>query len=191
MRILIVQGHPDPSTPHFCHALAEAYERGASQAGHDIRKIDVATLPLTFLRSQTEWETGEVPDYAREAQDAVLWADHIVVLFPLWMGGMPAVLRAWFEQSFRANFAFETTETGMVRHLKGKSARLVVTMGMPSIFYRWYFGQPGTKLLRRSVLGFAGVSPIRQTLVGMIEKMPAERAGKLMSELEALGRKGR
>ncbi|MEQ9693698.1 NAD(P)H-dependent oxidoreductase [Shimia sp. SDUM112013] len=191
MRILIVQGHPDASAPHLCHGLAEAYAKGAIGAGHELRRIDVATLPITFLRSQAVWASDDVPDYARAAQEAVLWADHIVVLFPLWMGGMPSLLRAWFEQSFRENFAFEMSDQGMVRHLKGKSARLVVTMGMPSVFYRWYFGQPGTKLLRRSILGFAGISPIRQTLVGMVEKVPAERAGKLFSEMEALGRAGR
>jgi putative NADPH-quinone reductase len=36
-RILILQGHPEPSARHLCHALAEAYAEGAQGAGHEIR----------------------------------------------------------------------------------------------------------------------------------------------------------
>ncbi|MFC3613950.1 NAD(P)H-dependent oxidoreductase [Lutimaribacter marinistellae] len=189
MNILIVQGHPDHSEPHLCHALAEAYAEGAREGGHELRRITVADLPITFLRSARDYAEGEPPYYAKEAQEAVMWADHMMVVFPLWVGGMPALLRAWFEQSFREGFVMEIRDGRVLRHLKGKSARLVVTMGMPSLFYRWYFGQPGTKLLRRSVLGFAGVRPVRQTLIGMVDKLTPAKAEKLFSHMRDLGRK--
>lgn len=53
-RIVIIQGHPDKSPERFCRALASAYERGAREAGHDVRRIDVATLDFELLRTQEE-----------------------------------------------------------------------------------------------------------------------------------------
>ncbi len=103
---------------------------------------------------------------------------------------MPALVKAWFEQVFRYGFAMDVTDRGWVRKLKGKSARLVVTMGMPAMFYRWYFGQHGTALLRRSIMGFSGVKPIHQSLIGRIEGMSEDRAAKLLSEMKELGRSG-
>ncbi|HQT33426.1 MAG: NAD(P)H-dependent oxidoreductase [Thiobacillus sp.] len=78
--ILLIQGHPDAGQRHLCHALEDAYARGASAAGHEIRRIDVATLDFPLLRSQHEWEQGELPPNLAPAQDAINWAEHLAVL---------------------------------------------------------------------------------------------------------------
>ena len=49
---------------------------------------------------------------------------------------------------------------------KGKSARIVVTMGMPGLFYRWYYCAHSLKSFERNVLRFCGVGPIRTSLIG-------------------------
>ncbi len=49
--ILIIQGHPDPQGHHFGHTLAEAYAKGAVEAGHQVDLITVATLDFPLLRS--------------------------------------------------------------------------------------------------------------------------------------------
>ena len=188
MNILILQGHPDPEPEHLCHALAEAYAKGATAGGHVVRTQTPARQDVTFLRNQKEWEEGEVPDYALAGQQDILWADHLVILFPLWIGGMPARLRAWMEQTFRHGFAFEIGPKGIRRHLKGRSARLIVPMGAPVLAYRLIFGAFGTRMLRRSVLGMAGIGPIRQSLIGGVDNMSPERVQDLMTEMAELGR---
>jgi len=72
--------------------------------------------------------------------------------------------------------------------LKDRSARIVVTMGMPAWLYRWYFRAHTLKALKRNILGFAGVAPIRETLIGSVESM--KRAQRL-SWLEKLTRLGK
>jgi putative NADPH-quinone reductase len=75
--------------------------------------------------------------------------------------------------------------------LKGKSARIVVTMGMPALIYRWYFGAHSVKSLERNILAFVGISPIRTSIIGMIEHPDNSRREKWLRTLEALGNKGR
>ena len=192
-RIAIVQGHPDRSARHFCHALAEEYVRGAEDAGHDIQLIDVARLEFPFLRSQRAWEDQALPSSLKVAQTTLAWAEHWLVVFPLWMGDMPAILKAFFEQVLRPGFAFGAGAPGPFSEklLKGKSARIVVTMGMPAVVYRWYFRAHSLKSLERNILGFCGVAPIDETLIGTVEEEGRATHEKWLSQLRKLGRDAR
>lgn len=140
-RIAIIQAHPDPAGGHLGHALAAAYADGAREAGREVRVIDVAQLDFPLLRSQRDWQHGELPAALRPAQADIRWADHLVLFFPLWLGDMPALLKGFLEQVARPGFAFDDVEGNPLgkKLLTGRSARVVVTMGMPALVYRWIF----------------------------------------------------
>ncbi|MFH0131832.1 NAD(P)H-dependent oxidoreductase [Variovorax sp. VaC1] len=192
-KILLLQGHPDASATHFGHALADAYARGAQAAGHEVRAIRLAELDFPLLRSKAAWDTEPVPPVLQPAQDAILWAEHIVLFFPLWLGGMPAIARGFLEQVLRPGFALgRPSEGGMgTKLLKGCSARIVVTMGMPALVYCWYFRAHSLKALERNILGFVGIAPVHETLVGMIEGMSDTQRGQWLRQFTVLGREGR
>jgi putative NADPH-quinone reductase len=136
-RIVVIQGHPDSSEHHLCHALADAYAEGAHQGGHEVRFVAVAELDFPLLRSANAWNSAEVIPDIQNVQNTVAWADHLVILYPLWLGTMPAILKAFMEQLFRPGFAFSREESSGAmgrKLLTGKSARIIVTMGMPAFF---------------------------------------------------------
>jgi putative NADPH-quinone reductase len=187
--ILLIQGHPDSSELHFCHALASSYANGAEEAGHLVRKIEVATLDFPLLRSQKDFEKGAVPASLKPFQDDLLWAEHIVVFFPLWAGDMPALLKGFFEQILRPSFTGKSFSFFDKKILSGRSARVVVTMGMPAVIYRWYFRAHSVKSLERNMLGIVGIGPVQETLIGMTTDMKAEDARKWFKKLETLGQR--
>jgi len=191
-RILIIQGHPDASKQHLCHSLEDAYAKGAILAGHEIKRINVAKLDFPLLRSQYEWEKGPLPNSLIEAQDAIKWAEHMLFFFPLWLGDMPALLKGFLEQVARPGFAFSAEGKNPLAHkaLKGRSARVVVTMGMPAVLYRWYFLAHSIRSLERNILGFVGIKPVKETLIGMAGNMDAKAVKNLVSKLENLGKNG-
>jgi putative NADPH-quinone reductase len=192
-QVLLIQGHPDPAGGHLCHALAQAYADGARQAGHDVRTLDVAQLDFPLLRSQHAWTHEPLPPALAPAQEAIRWADHLVFFFPLWLGGMPALLKGFLEQIAREGFAFvKDAKNPMAgKLLKGRSARLVVTMGMPAAVYRYYFRAHSIKALERNILGFVGIGPIEETLVGMVEAIDDKARAKWFDKLRSLGRQAR
>ena len=106
---------------------------------------------------------------------------------------MPALFKAFLEQVFREGFAFDLGAGGAPwkRLLKGKSARIVVTMGMPAFVYRWYFGAHSLRGLERSILGFCGIGPIRESLIGMVEASDGARRAKWLGKMRRLGGQGR
>jgi putative NADPH-quinone reductase len=190
-RILLIQGHPDRVLPHFGHALADAYEVGARYAGSEVRRVNVAELNFPLLSSEENWKNGALPDSLLGAQQDINWANHIVLFFPLWLGDMPALLKGFLEQVLRPTFAFESakeTEPFSNKRLKGRSARVVVTMGMPALVYRWYFRAHSVKALERNILGFVGISPVRETLIGGIGGLKEADATQWLEKLHQLGR---
>ena len=191
MRILLIQGRPDAVAPHLCHALSQAYAEGAVVAGHVVRQVDVAAIDFALLRSQHEWELGLLPASLKPAQADIGWAQHIVLFFPLWLGDMPALLKGFLEQVARPGFAF-STEGGNTfgrKGLTGRSARVVVTVGMPALVYRWYFRAHSVKSLERNILGFVGIAPVNETLVGHVEQLGGAGVAKWKARMRVLGAK--
>jgi putative NADPH-quinone reductase len=186
--VAIIQGHPDPAGGHLCHALADAYASGASAAGHGVTRVDIAGLDVPPLRNKAEFETAPLPDSLRPVHDAIVSSEHIVFLFPLWLGTMPAALKAFLEQMMRPGVAFAYQEKAMPRKLlSGRSAHLVVTMGMPAMAYRWFYGAHGVRGLERNILHFVGIRPVRKTYLGMAESDDAEKHAGWIARLREDG----
>ena len=188
-RIAILQGHPDASTQHLCHALAQAYAEGAQAAGHEVRIIDVAQLDFPVLRSHADWDGGTLPPSLADGVQTLRWAEHVVLFFPLWLGDMPALLKAYLEQISRDALSFERTN-GTPKMLAGRTARIVATMGMPAVVYRWYFRAHSVRALERNILGFFGVSPVHETLIGSVAGLDERAKTKWFSKLRGLGKRG-
>jgi putative NADPH-quinone reductase len=191
-QIAIIQGHPDRAPERFCRAFETHYKVGCESAGHRVQVIDVAALQFPPLHSKHEYEGGEVPPDIQAAQRVIAAADHLVIIFPLWLGDMPGLLKCFFEQALRPGFAYQggMADGKFQKNLSGKSARIIVTMGMPALVYRFYFGAHGLKNLRRNILSFCGINPIRETVIGLIENKNAGARAKWIAQAEAFGRSG-
>jgi len=188
VNIAIVQGHPDSAPERFGRVLQAAYAEGARAAGHEVRVIDVASLDFPLLRSKRDWEAGEPCSAVTGAQDTLFWAHHLVLFYPLWAGSMPALLKGFLEQALRPGFAMEADPRGIPRRLlAGRSARIVITMGMPALAYRWFFGAHSLKALERNVLGLCGIAPIQSSLVGRIDDPDPAARRKWIARMRALG----
>jgi putative NADPH-quinone reductase len=190
--IVIIDGHPDESSERFLHALADAYADGARSAGHTVRTISVAKLAFPLLRTAENFEKGAPPDVIRAAQDTIRQADHIVLLYPLWLGSMPALLKGFLEQTLRPGFAFAYAARGLPKKLlAGKSAHVIVTMGMPGFFYRWYYRAHSLKSLERNILNFVGIKPVRSTVIGMVGDKQGANRRRWLKKMSDFGKAGR
>jgi putative NADPH-quinone reductase len=189
-RILVIDGHPDPDRARFCHALADAYLEGAMAAGRETRLITLAETEIVFLRTAREFATPPDAPAIASARADIAWAEHVVLIFPLWLGGAPALMRAFLEQIARGSFFAETSGSGIRQRLKNKSARLIVTMGMPAVLYRFLFHAHGVRNITQGVLGFAGFRPVRLTLFGAVEAAGANAQKARLTRVRALGHEG-
>ncbi|WP_018948661.1 NAD(P)H-dependent oxidoreductase [Thioalkalivibrio sp. ALMg11] len=185
-RILILQGHPDPAEGHLDHALADAYREGAEKAGVAVDTLTIAHRDFPLLKNQAEFLDETVPPAILEAQELIEVANHVVLIYPLWLGDMPALVKGFLEQTLRPAFVGDG-DMNRLRHtrLQGRSVRIVVTMGMPALAYRWFYGAHSLKSLERNIFRFCGFGPIRHTLIGQNggDAAARERWLKTMREL--------
>jgi len=191
-KICVIDGHPDPSAARFIHALCNEYCKGAESAGHEVSRIDIASHKFEPLVYKSDFDLD--PDATTQNERIkLLSADHIALMFPLWLGSMPAATRAFFEQAARGEFFVEAGDDdhkwpkGM---MKGKSARVVVTMGMPAIVYKTLFKSAALKAIERGMFGVSGFKPIVHTILGGVENSSDKQREKWLAEVRELGYKG-
>ena len=189
-RILVINGHPDPAATHLCAALAEAYERGAKAAGFEVDRLDVGTLDFPLIRSLEDYKSGTVTEDMARAQEAVKHAQHLVFVFPIWFGSPPALLKGFFEQLLRYGFSWSSPQAAMSSVLTGKSARLIVTMGMPTPVFRFLLGGHGLAALEKGLFLVTGVNPVRHTLFGDAQADAPQTKARWLALAEDLGRRG-
>lgn len=188
-RIVLLDAHPDPAPGHFVHALADAYAVAARGAGHELRRINLGKLDFPLLRKPASWTEGQPPEAIAAAQDDLKWAEHLVIVYPLWLGDIPALLKGFLEQAMRPGFALGFGGRGFPKKLlRGRSARIVVTMGMPALFYRMVYRAHSLKSLERNILRFVGYKPIEQTIVGRVEE--TDQREEALATMKELGAKG-
>ena len=161
--ILIILGHPDKES--FCGALAGEYEKGAKKAGANVKRINLGELKFDPILWKGYKAIQKLePDLAR-AQKDIKWANHLVFVHPLWWGGMPALMKGFFDRMLLPGFAFYFKKGARKpeKLLKGRTARLIVTMGAKQRLLR-IAGLLEEKIMDGGVLSFCGIKPMKTTI---------------------------
>ncbi len=187
--ILIINAHPDKES--FCSNLAISYKEGADKAGGNCKLINLIDLKFSPVlkygyRKQTELE----PDLLK-AQSDIVSANHLVFVFPVWWGTYPALLKGFIDRVFLPGFAFEYKENSLLwdKKLTGKTARIIFTMNTPKWYNRFVYKRPAYYSLKKSVLEFCGISPVKITSLSPIKTSDALKREKWLGEVKKLGEK--
>ncbi len=186
-KILIINGHPDELS--FNHALSQAYQLGASRTDAHIQTINIHTLNFNpslmyGYRKRTELE----PDLL-DAQQKILWADHLVWIHPVWWGSYPAIMKGFIDRVFLPGFAFQKRENSVWwdKLLKGKTATIICTMDQPAWYYRLVYRNPSINALKKVTLEFCGIKPVRTIAIGPIRLSKEKYRRKWIEKIEQLG----
>ncbi len=163
MKTLVVLAHPAPDS--LCGALATAYADAAARTGAQVEVLRLGDLEFDALGDPRPLRGHAEPDVLR-SQELIAWCDHLVLVFPTWWGTYPAVLKGWIDRVFEPGFAFEYLPSGLPKKLlKGRTARIVTTMGSPSWWYRLVYGSCGIKAIKAATLEFCGFGSVKTTLI--------------------------
>ena len=187
-RILILQGHPDSES--YCEALGLAYAKGAKASDAEVEMIKIRDLDfnpnLEFgYRKRTELE----PDLLM-AREKIEWSEHIVLIHPVWWGGLPAITKGFFDRTFLPGWAFEKKENSLIswdKMLSGRSARIITTMDQPPLYYRLNFLAPSYRALKYVTFKFVGIKKVKITGIGPIRLSKDSFREKWLAKIEKLG----
>lgn len=184
-RVLVLLGHTDPQS--FCAAMAARYAESARAAGHELRQLDIAALdfdPVLHLG----YRQRQTLEPALEAVRAeLLWADHLVIVFPIWWGAAPARLKGLFDRLLLPGFAFRYRPGKAMPEplLAGRTAELLVSMDTPTWYFRWVYRDAGIRQIRVNVLEFCGIRPVRVWRVGPLISSSAPQRERWLDQVAA------
>jgi len=187
MNILIIHGHPVKDT--FSSCLIESYKEGAKQSGVDLKVLKLNELQFNInftsgYRGNQDLETDLVM-----SQKLIKWADHLVFIYPNWWSTFPALIKGFIDRTFLPGFAFNYKE-GVLKWdklLKGRSARLIITMDTPIWYYRFKLGKPGHRAMKKGILEFCGIHPVKITTIGSMRKSSDKQRNKWIRKVKKLG----
>lgn len=166
--ITLILGHPDVDS--FSGALADAYAARAGELGATVTRFDLGSLVFDpVLRHGYRAEQALEPDLGR-ARDALVRAQHVVFVFPLWWTNMPALMKGFVDRVFTPGFAFAYRAGSALpaKLLSGRSARFITTMDAPNFWYALRLRRALHASFVTGTLAFVGFSPIREdTFYGM------------------------
>lgn len=154
MKVLWISAHPEPASLNGSLRMEgiEALKAG----GHEVVESDLYAMGFNPVVTGDDYQhdpaerlvvgheskrallAGELSADIRAEHDKLAWADTIVVQFPLWWYGMPAIMKGWFDRVFVQGYAYgvKDPDTGRTRRygdggLAGKRALIVTTVGVP------------------------------------------------------------
>ena len=157
-KVFILVGHPDKDS--FNCTLADEYERGAEEAGHEVRRMNIGDMVFDPILHFGYRKIQELEPDLIAFQENVRWCNHFVIFYPSWWSTMPALLKGLFDRAWLPGFAYKfTSEFSWKKLLKGKSATMFVTSDTIPFIQRIIFGDT-TNELRKGILWFAGFGPI-------------------------------
>lgn len=174
--ILVVLGHSADGS--FCAALAGNYVTAAQAAGHEVRFLGLADLLFDPVLHQGYKEIQELEPDLLAAQQDIKWAEHLCFVYPIWWGGMPALLKGFLDRVLLPGFAFKFSPDSNFQEklLKGRTAHLLVTMDTPAWYFKWVYRMSPVAQMETTTLAFCGIKPLKTLMFGpMLSSQPGQR----------------
>lgn len=191
-KIFILISHPDAGET-LSKTLAESYVRGACVSGHEVKMLHLGELKFDPILHKGYKIIQELEPDLVKVQEHFTWAEHVVIITPLWWGTMPALLKGLIDRIFLPGFAFRFHKDNPYRWdrlLKGRSARLLVLSDINPLLGILIFGNSFDELTK-GVLRFSGIAPVRVTRIGSIKTIAPARVERLKQNMYALGIKAK
>jgi putative NADPH-quinone reductase len=184
MKILLIQGNPEKQS--FNGEIADAYVRGATRAGHEVRRLDLVDLRFNPILTKQIAMGALEPDLQNVQQD-ILWCEKLVVIYPQWWGSWPALLKGFIDRTLQSGFAFRYHTTGSFwdKLLAGRSAEVISTSDAPWWWVWWQYGNADRRAMTHATLGFCGFSPVLFTRIDRVRFLTMEQRESWLKRVEA------
>lgn len=187
-KVLIISVHSDAE--RLGQALASAYADAATAAGHHVRWLQLDKLNFNPV----------LPGYGnalpleqdlQAAQADLLWAEHISLVYPIWWGSVPALLKGFLDRVLLPGFAFKYQPGKKYPQplLTGKTAHLLLTMDTPPWYFRWIYHAPGLQQISRTTLAFCGIRPLKSLMLGPVISSTARQRQRWLKQAGQLAQR--
>lgn len=154
MKVLIITAHPDPAS--LTHSLCTVAVEQLNADGHEVQVSDLYAMKWKSVVDREDFpalpeadrlrvgaasgqafETGTLTTDVIAEQEKLIWADAVILAFPLWWFSFPAILKGWIDRTLSYGFGYGRGEHSDTRWgdrygeglMAGKRGMLMVMLG--------------------------------------------------------------
>ena len=146
MNVLIIHAHPEPQS--FTAALRDQAVETLQAQGHSVQVSDLYAMHWNPVASAADFSDRDNPDYLvyaleqrlgvktqslapdiQEELDKLLWADLLILNFPIYWFSVPAILKGWIDRVLVSGVCYGGKRFYDQGGLAGKKALVTVTLG--------------------------------------------------------------
>lgn len=151
----MVRAHPVRES--LLQAAGDRAAAAITRAGHELRQLDLYADGFEPAVSEAEWQTHNggvaLAPQLQSYADALYWTEHLVLVYPTWFGGFPAMLKGWLDRVWVPGVMHEAaagsrSTRSKLRHI---TRLTVVTTHGGSKFMNSLGGEPGRRMVRRRI----------------------------------------
>jgi NAD(P)H dehydrogenase (quinone) len=157
MKCLVVIAHPLPDS--LCRSLARFANERLKAAGHEVTVEDLYDAGFQAALTEAERTSYYAPAFDASAVTGeatrLTEAETLVLVFPTWWYGFPAILKGWFDRVWSPGIAFDhASNFGPIKpRLKLRHVLAVTSLGSPWWIDTLVLWQPVRRILRIAILG--------------------------------------
>ena len=162
MNILVVNGHPDSKS--YVSALFKAYVKNIDRNKNNLKVLELGKMNFDPVLRYGYRKRMNFDKEIEMSQNLIKWADHIVLFYPIWFAGPPALVWGWFERVLTPGVAYNMDGYKVKKHFHGKTAHIISTSISPVIYLRLR-GNFELKPVK-DTLEFCGIKIIKVSRIG-------------------------
>lgn len=175
--------HPDKDS--FNGQLAEAYEKALLDSGHTVRRHNIGDMRFDPILWKGYSVIQELEPDLRQAQENILWCEKWIIIYPVWWGSVPAVLKGFLDRTILPGFGFQYHKQDPFwdKHLKGRSAHVIATSDAPALYLWWQYSNSDIKTIKKATLEFCGIRPVKVTRIGRVKYLDEKRRSAIIKNI--------
>jgi len=183
MKIYILLGHPDPES--FNGQIAEAYKAAAEKKGHEVRMQKLGEMRFDPILWKGYKVVQELEADLKQAQENILWCDKWVVIYPIWWGAVPALLKGFMDRTLYSGFAYKYHRDGLLwdKLLTGRSGEIITTCDAPRWWIWWKYRNSDLNSVKRATMEFCGISPIKVNRISRVRLLSPEQRQQTIDKI--------
>jgi NAD(P)H dehydrogenase (quinone) len=161
MNVLIILAYPNKDG--FCYNAYEIIKKNLGKQNHEIRIHNLYEEnfdPVLVFNKNKPRHDMKIDPELEKYRDNLLWANHLVFVFPIWWSGMPAILKGYIDKVFAAGFAYEFKGLIPIGLLKNKTAWIITAYDTPYLYAKLIQKDYGN-ILKNQVLKMCGIKKIK------------------------------
>ena len=196
MKTLIIYNHPHEGS--FCSAIRDAVESGLHKGGHQHKTINLDKDEFDPVMREKDLgafvKAGRIGEEGLDGVDPIVlrymkklrWAEHIVMIFPIWWMTMPAMMKGFVDKVIFPGVVYKMEGGELVSMLSSlKQVTIITTMNTPSDVYKDVFDNSIEGSLIKGTFNKIGIHDIRWISLNMVKQAGDEKRWLWLDEIES------